>query len=153
MACTPEPPAVVESTEVFEGAWFEVSYPASFQARPSLESSSADGYDSAFFDAPDGEVSFYVHAPQWGGEATDIVLDPITEEVVDSATSTVGSITTTHTTIAARDGAWTRSYVTTYDDRGPSQWTIGWRYASEQARDRYAAAFDAFKESLKQFAN
>ena len=152
-ACAPEAPPVAQSTEVFQGAWFEVSYPASFEPRPSLESSSAEGYDSAFFDAPGGEVSFYVYAPQWGGEATDIALDPATEELVDSTTSTAGPLTTTYTTIAARDGAWTRSYVTTFDDRGPTQWTIGWRYASEQVRDRYEAAFTAFKESLQQFTN
>lgn len=147
------PTAESSATTVFEGAWFEVAYPADFTVRPSLESSSAEGYDSVFFDSPDGEVSFYVHSPQWGGEPGDIALDPATETVADSTATTEGPVTTTRITIRALDGSWERSYVTEADERGPSRWTIGWRYASEEARERYAPAFAAFRESLTQFGD
>lgn len=147
------PTAESSATTVFEGAWFEVAYPADFTVRPSLESSSTEGYDSVFFDSPDGEVSFYVHSPQWGGEPSDFTLDPATEVVQDSTSTTDGPLTTTRVTIRARDGSWVRSYVTEADERGPSRWTIGWRYASEEARERYAPAFEAFRASLTQFGD
>lgn len=147
-AVPPDPPL-----ELFEGAWFQVTHPADFTVRPSLESSSAEGYDSAFFDSPDGEVTFYVHSPQWGGEPSDIAVDPETEVLQDSTSTTEGPVTTTRMTIRALDGSWERSYVTEADERGPSSWTIGWRYASEAARERYARAFEAFRESLIQFGD
>ncbi len=149
----PQPPPPDASTRVFEGAWFEVAYPADFAVRPSLESSSADGFDSAFFDSPDGQVTFYVFSPQWGGEPVDIALDPGTEMMADSTSTTAGPVTTTRVTIRARDGAWERSYVTEEDERGPTRWTIGWRYSSQEARERYAPAFEAFRESLTQFGD
>ena len=153
-ACRSEgAPASGTDTARYEGAWFEVAYPASFAVRPSLESTSADGYDSAFFEAPDGSVRFYVHSPQWGGEPTDVLRDPVTEELVDSVTTQEGPVTTTRTTVAARDGAWTRSYVTRFDARGPTQWTVGWAWASQEARDRWVEAFRSFEASLEQFAN
>jgi hypothetical protein len=149
----PQPPPPDASTRVFEGAWFEVAYPADFAVRPSLESSSADGFDSAFFDSPDGQVTFYVFSPQWGGEPVDIALDPGTEMMADSTSTTEGPVTTTRFTIRALDGSWERSYVTEEDERGPTRWTIGWRYSSQEARERYAPAFEAFRESLMQFGD
>jgi len=98
----PETPPADAPTRIFEGAWFQVAYPADFTVRPSLESSSAEGYDSAFFDSPDGEVTFYVFSPQWGGEPSDIALDPDTEAMQDSTPSTEGPVTTTRVTIRAR---------------------------------------------------
>jgi hypothetical protein len=151
--CAPASPELEDRTRVFEGAWFVVSYPVDFRPRPSIESSTADGFDSVFFDSPDGEATFYLYAPQWGGEAIDIALDPDTERLAEMDTSTDGPITTTRTTITATNGAWTRSYVTEDDERGPTRWTIGWQYASETARVKYSAAFAEFQESLTQFAD
>jgi hypothetical protein len=76
------PAASEGETRVFEGAWFQVAYPADFVAVPSLPSATAEGYDSAFFRSPDGAVEFYVFAPQWGGQPEDIALDPGREELV-----------------------------------------------------------------------
>ena len=66
-----------EDTEcvTYRGARFGVCHPTAFEVVPSLPSSTADGYDSARFVAPDESVSFYVYAPQWGGQATDIEID------------------------------------------------------------------------------
>lgn len=152
-ACSDPPSRAATSWEVYEGAWFTIRHPSDFVPRPSMESSTADGYDSVFFDAPEGEVTFYVHAPQWGGATPDIATDPDTEVMADSTSTVEGPVTTTRTTISARDGSWTRTYQTVYDDRGPSQWTVGWRYSSEAARVRHQADYDEFVASLEQFAN
>src|SRR5690242_4846750 len=63
-----KPIRATPKTQLFRGAWFEVRAPATFVVKPSLKSSTADGYDSVEFVAPDGAVTFYVFAPQWGGE-------------------------------------------------------------------------------------
>ena len=41
---------------VYNGAWFKIKYPSNFKARPSQRSSSAQGYDSAFFTAMKTEM-------------------------------------------------------------------------------------------------
>jgi len=144
---------VTGGLEAFEGAWFEVDYPAGFEARPSLESDSAEGPDSAFFASPDGTVEFYVFSPQWGGEPTDIALDPETETLAAERVLREGPITKRWYTIAAKDGAYQRSYLTVSDDRGPSSWTIGRRYASAADLRRYDPEYLAFRESLRQYAD
>ncbi len=139
--------------KAFEGAWFEVDYPQDFTARPSLQSDSADGADSAFFASPDGTVEFYVHSPQWGGVASDIALDPATERLADEKVVATGPLTKRWSTIAAKDGSYRRSYMTVTDSRGPSNWTIGRKYASQADLRRFDAEYLTFRESLRQFAD
>ena len=137
----------------YRGAWFEVAYPAGFTAAPSLPSPTAPGADSATFTAPDGSVSFYVYAPRWGGIPDDIALDPRTETLDAERVITAGPVMRRWFTIAARDGSYQRSYLTTTDDRGPTSRTIGLRYVSEDALARYEAEYLAFRESLRQFSD
>ena len=137
----------------FSGAWFEIDAPADFTVRPSLPSTSADGFDSAFFASPDGNVEFYVHAPQWGGEPTDIAIDPTTETLSDEKVVTDGPITRRWYTISADDGSYSRSYLTTTDARGPTERTVGIRYRSIEDLRANTAAYTAFRDSLRQFAD
>ena len=137
----------------FSGAWFEIDAPADFTVRPSLPSDSAEGFDSAFFTAPDGAVQFYVHSPQWGGEPTDIAIDPATETLSDEKVVTDGPITHRWFTIAAKDGSYSRSYRTVSDARGPTERTIGIRYRSIADLQAYNARYLAFRDSLRQFAD
>lgn len=137
----------------YAGAWFEIDAPADFTVRPSLPSDSAEGFDSAFFTAPDGAVEFYVHAPQWGGEPTDIAIDPATESLSDEKIVTDGPITRRWFTIAANDGSYGRSYLTTTDSRGPTSYTIGIRHRSIEDLEAYNGAYTAFRDSLRQFAD
>jgi hypothetical protein len=141
--------ALAQEIATFRGAWFEIEYPADFVAVPSLPSTTADGADSATFTAPDGTVSFYVFAPQWGGNPADIALDPATETLESERSATEGPVTRRWFTIAARDGGYRRSYLTTTDERGPSSRTIGLRYASSDALARYQADYLAFRSSLQ----
>ena len=137
----------------FEGAWFEVQYPDAFKATPSQQSSTADGFDSAFFAAPDKTVEFYVFSPQWGGDPADIALDPATETLADERIVKNGEVTKRWYTIAAKDGSYKRSYLSVLDERGPTNWTIGRKYASEADRLRYNAEYLSFRDSLTQFAD
>jgi len=145
--------APAQERRTFEGAWFSIDYPAEFEVRPSLESTTADGYDSARFVAPDGSVAFYVHAPQWGGIPADIALDPATETVAGERVAEDGPLTRRWVTYTARDGSYARSYLTVTDHRGPTSYTIGLRYTSGAALEAYRDAYAAFRQSLEQYAD
>lgn len=145
--------AAAQETRTFRGAWFSIDYPADFEVRPSLRSTTADGYDSAIFAAPDGRVAFYVHAPQWGGVPVDIALDPATERLAGERVVEDGPVTRRWFTIAARDGSYARSYLTVTDDRGPTSTTIGLRYASPEVLDAFRDAYASFRRSLQQYAD
>lgn len=141
-------------TKTFKGAWFEITYPQDFTARGSLPSSTSEGerFDSAFFVAPDGDVEFYIFAPQWDGEATDIALRPNEKEasrqVKDTKTQTV-----TYFTISAKDGSYVRSYQETFRKLENSRWIVGIKYRNQKAYNRYKKAYLAFKASLVQFTD
>ena len=138
-------------TLTYEGAWFSIDFPADFRERSSIPSSTADGYDSAFFVSPDGEVEFYVYSPQWGGDPGDIALDPKTERMGDQAVSAEGGKTVRRWTIEAKDGSYRRSYVETRE--GTVSWVIGIRYADDEALARYRGAYVRFKGSIRQLAD
>lgn len=141
-------------TKTFKGAWFEVSYPATFTAKGSLPSSTTEekGFDSVFFISPDGDVEFYIFSPQWDGEATDIALKPNEREagrqVKETKTQTI-----TYLTISAKDGSYTRSYQETFHKLENTRWIVGIKYCNQEAYNRYKKAYLAFKASLSQFTD
>lgn len=141
-------------TRVFEGAWFQVAYPANFLAFPSLKSTTAERFDSAFFRSPDGAVEFYVFAPQWGGSPSDIALDPEHEVVVaeEKTVDQAGQITT-HRTIAAKSRSYQRSYQITEEPNGPSIWIVGVKYLDADMLATHRQAYLDFKRSLKLWAD
>lgn len=72
----------VSEWKAYKGAWFAIEYPPDFIVKPSLKSTSAKGYYSAYFASPDGSVKFYVFSPQWNGLPSDFALNPETEEYI-----------------------------------------------------------------------
>ncbi len=138
---------------VFSGAWFEIRYPAGFSARPSLKSTTAGGYDSAEFIAPGGEVSFYVFAPQWGGNPADIALMPEREQLVTEQRRQLADREIRWFTIAARDGSYRRSYQETVAQQGSVRTILGIKYRNEEARLRYQQAYQQFRKSLQLYAD
>jgi len=142
-----------QKPNIFHGAWFDVRYPADFTARPSLKSSTAEGYDSAEFISPDGAVSFYVFAPQWGGNASDIALIPEREQLVTEQRRKVRDRKIYWFTIAARDGSYRRSYRETVARQGSTKTIVGIKYRNEEARLRYQNAYELFRKSLKLYAD
>jgi len=141
------------TSAIFRGAWFDVRYPAGFTPRPSLKSSTAEGYDSAEFFSADGTVSFYVFAPQWGGTAVDIALDPEHEQLVSEQQRQVGDRQLRWFTIEARDGSYLRSYQETVARQGSVTTVVGIKYRSEADRLRYQKAYERFRNSLKLYAD
>lgn len=142
------------TTKRFNGAWFDISYPASFTATPSLRSTtSKEGFESVFFTSPDGEVIFYVFSPQWGGEPTDIDLKK--GELLISQDSSANEDLqreVKHWTIEATDKSYRRSYEETIMDQHIN-WVLGIQYKNEAAYKKYQQQYLAFKKSLLQYAD
>ncbi len=137
----------------FEGAWFAVDYPEAFTPKPSLPSTTADGWDSAEFVSPGGAVAFYVFSPQWGGEPSDIAIDPEREVLSGEKRQATEGGEVRWSTICARDGSYCRSYRDTVSGEGSVRTVVGIRYRSEADRRRHAEAYDRFRRSLRQFAD
>jgi hypothetical protein len=142
-----------EGRQVFRGAWFEVRYPADFTVKPSLPSATAAGYDSAEFVSPDGAVSFYLFAPQWGGTAADIDLLPGRERLICDRSLEKADGRWRWFTIEAADGSYRRSYLETIAQQGAVRTVVGIKYRDEAARQRYLKEYLQFRQSLEQFAD
>lgn len=148
------PSGVVQNTwQKYEGAWFEIRYPPGFRVRPSQASTSASGYDSAFFLSSDGTVEFYVFAPQWNGTAHDIEVNPATETLVSQSVARSGTKRIRRVTIKAQDGSYQRSYEDTEVVATNTRKIFGIKYVNADAYNRYQQAYVTFKASLVQFAD
>lgn len=145
--------AVIDAWSTFEGAWFSIQYPASFEAIPSLLSDSAEGYDSVVFEAPDGSAAFYVLAPQWGRAAKDIALDRTAETETGRDERRSGDRMQINRTIRANDGSYTREIEVNREQDGLVQWVFQFRYEDEVAHERYAPDFERFRSSLQTFTD
>lgn len=137
----------------YKGAWFEVKYPATFQVHPSQRSSSAGGYDSVFFTAPDGSVEFYVFSPQWNGEPNDVEINSRNEVLVSQSSEKKGSTTVRRVTVKARDNSYTRSFEDTADSATNTRKVFGIKYRNQDAYSRNRQTYLTFKQSLRQFAD
>jgi hypothetical protein len=135
----------------FKGAWFNIDYPPNFTVKPSMTSSSASGYDSAFFVSPDGLVTFYVYSPQWSGEPKDIEQSKQTEKVISKSTKEGVDRLVREVTIRARNGSYTRSFVDTKGEN--TRLVFGIKYANKKAYKKYLSDYKRFKKSLQQFAD
>jgi hypothetical protein len=140
-------------TKVFKGAWFDIKYPATFTARPSLPvGSAANACESAFFLSPDRLVEFYVFSPQWSGEPSDIALKG-TETLASTRTESSGTSISTWWTITDKAGAYTRSYHEKRDTMSNTNLVFGVKYKDITAYNKYKEQYVAFKASLVQYAD
>lgn len=141
-----------QQTNKFTGAWFDIDYPRTFTARGSMLSTTADGFESAFFRSPDSLVEFYIFSPQWNGEPTDIMLTP-SESMSSSKTENGKEISVKFWTISAKNGSYMRSYQETYNRSFNTKWVVGIKYKNKSAYDHYKDQYIKFKKSLKQYAD
>lgn len=138
-----------EEWRTFQGAWFAIKFPPGFVVRPSLPSNSAlNGFDSAFFTAPDGSVEFYVFSPQWTGFPTDIEIDPTIEVLVSFDVTQRAGKSIRRITIAARDGSYQRSIEDIQDNVTNTRRVFGITYVNVAAFNYYKETYLTFKASL-----
>lgn len=146
--------ALHAQTKTYSGAWFIVKHPSSFTAKGSLESETAgDGkFDSATFTSPDGTVEFYIFAPQWRGEPTDIVLRPGERESAREVKKGK-KLTVTSWTISGKNNAYARSYQHTLENQSKAEWVVGIKYKNAAALKKYRKEYLDFKASLEQYTD
>lgn len=140
--------------KLYQGAWFDIKYPADFSVKPSLISATnKEAYESAFFTSPAGDVSFYVFSPQWSGKATDIALKP-SEKIVsrDSVLNAKNKPTLRNWTIEANDKSYKRSYQEIIKGENIN-WVFGIKYKNDEAYNKYKDRYLAFKKSIVQYAD
>src|SRR3989344_200202 len=160
-------PTVI-GTKDYKGAWFKITYPASFVSK-------AEGADEASFTSPDGSVQFYVYSPQWSGNPVSY-LQALPTETVESDTSTPDITSSTNSygttynkkviryvTLAAKDGSYRRSFVSTTagyvitpdsnDYSSKTHTVFGIKYQNQAVYDKYLNDYLAFKKSLVQYAD
>ena len=142
-----------EAWRSYQGAWFSVDYPPDFQALPSLRAEGMELFDSVFFAAPDGGVSFYVLSPQWRREAEDIRLRPDHEEVVEEGAVAGGEYPGKFSLISARDKSYLRLIETYVSHDQSVSWTFQYRYADAHGRDLHEPDYRRCKSSLVQFTD
>jgi hypothetical protein len=145
--------ALSAADKKYQGAWFEVSYPGDFTARPSMVSSGVpDKYDSARFESPDKKVRFYIFSPQWAGENPDIAVKAGEVEKTDK-TEKSGGFTRRWYTITPKGDGLSRSYVENTNEDKTVRWVVGVEYADQKSYDKHKAKYLKFKKSLRQFAD
>jgi hypothetical protein len=136
----------------YHSDWFTVRYPEDFAVRESLPSGDG-GFDSVFFDAPDGRASFYVLSPQWGRRASDVALRPARERQVSVQETETDRSSRTVRTFAAKDGRRTRIVEENREEGGSVYWVTAFEFQDEVARRSYGEAYERFKASLEQHAD
>lgn len=152
-------PVAASGMKIYEGSWFDIQYPSSFSARPP-EPKEKTGLepDEAFFTSPDKTVEFFVYSPLWGGDPKDYLNVAPNEKLVsekESSSKENGGSLSRWVTVAAKDGSYTRSYVSVKGqiEVGGVHHVFGIKYKDQKSYDRYKADYEAFKKSLMQYAD
>ena len=145
----------------FNGNYFSILYPSNFTADPIGPKDQMDDYefiqtDEATFTSPDGAVEFFVYSPLWGGEPEYYLEflenEEITEEKETTETDEYGFTKTIQwMTFADKDGAYSRSYVSTETES--TFLVFGIKSINEAAYEQYKERYLKFKESLEQYAD
>jgi hypothetical protein len=136
----------------YQGAWFEVKYPASFSVKPGQKSTTKqEGYDSVYFISPDNSVEFFVFSPQWTGQGEGIEINPNTEKLIEQNTEKHKSKNIRWFTVKAKDNSYLRSIRD--DTADNTRLVFGIKYKNKAMYNKYYNDYIAFKQSLKQFAD
>lgn len=155
-------------TSLYEGTWFDIEYPSEFTANPQPAEDSLNNRaqtEEATFTSPDGAVEFFVYSPLWSGEPESYLEVKPSEELVDEKEQVLteeenpdqyGDRVIRWVTIEAKDGSYTRSYVSRraqVDTGSEVHHVFGIKYENQAAYDKYKDAYEAFKDSLIQYAD
>ena len=143
-------PSVSFSQDTFQGAAFRIGVPEGFEVEPSLQSNTNPAaYDSVKVHSEDGNVTFYVFAPRYGGIPADIVLRPAEEKLIEERGSDTDEYVHTWWTIADRELGYARSYHSR-THLGSSQIIVfGIEYKDTPSLKAHMDNYKAFKSSFE----
>lgn len=154
-------------TTLYMGSWFDIRYPQEFTVSPALPASNKNGEktiqtDEATFTSPEGTVAFFVYSPLWSGNPKEYLTIAASEELVDektdekTANGPSGGTKTRWVTLKAKDGSYYRSFVSIRRQLGSGSelhHVFGIKYRDMAAYETHKAAYAAFKQSLRQYAD
>jgi hypothetical protein len=142
------------AAQIFEGAWFKVTYPDTFVAAGSLKSLTNNGFDSATFRSPGSDVEFYIFSPKVGGKPEDLEPTIAQETLIASAESKGKSRIVKWRTYQPRDKSYTRSIEETRTPDGLYVTrVVAIKYRDAAALKKYKADYTIFKTSLEAYAD
>lgn len=152
-----------KETSVYHGSWFSIKYPKNFVPSP-LTSTDVQKdelpTDEVRFTSPDKSVEFFVYSPQWNGDPKEYLKVASNEELVSEKSENGGKdlekFITKWATIKAKDGSYTRSYVSMknqVDTGSDVHHVFGIKYKDAASYELHKDAYIAFKASLEQFAD
>ena len=147
-------PAVTDSPCLgtpYVGAWFEVIVPEDFIAKPSLPSTTNDGYDSVWFINSSLDLALYIYSPQWGGKPSDILDDSLIVNLTEHVQSNEQSSVLTRT-VAYNDGK-TGIFTSTEMLDYASHLTTGYRSEHKILPKELEQIYSCFVASIQQFAD
>lgn len=148
-------------TVTYNGQWFDIKYPENFELKPRVDEMDPPATaDEMYFASKDDAVEFFVFSPLWGGEPA-AYLDAAPGEVLSATKSETSGEgldkkTITWGTFKANDNSYLRSYVSIksqVDTGSDLHHVFGIRYKDQKTYDQYKAAYEAFKQSLIQYAD
>ena len=148
----------VSKWNLFRGEWFDIRYPRGWSAhRGARSNTAAKGTDSARFHSPDGQVEFYVFSPMWNGtpDTYNAKRETVVARKVQTQAEDAGkhqdALRTIWLTTRANDRSYWRSVVDRENISRNTRHVFAFRYRDTPTRRKYAAAFDLFKKSLRQY--
>jgi hypothetical protein len=146
-------PTLAFAAQVFEGAWFNVRYPDTFVAQGSQKSLGTDGFDSATFRSPTGDVEFYIFSPQVGGKAEDLEKWIASEKLIASSEAKSAARMIKWRTYQAFDKSYTRSVEETRTPDGLYVTRVlAIKYKDATALAKYKTDYATFKSSHVAYA-
>lgn len=151
------------SGTLYRGSYFDIKYPREFIAKPTEPVQT----DEAYFSSPDGAVEFFVFSPLWAGDPENYLEVAPTEEIVSEKTETGEALPNQlkdseriirWVTIKAKDESYYRSFVSIKEqvrEDGGSELhhVFGIKYKDNETYEKYKDAYEAFKNSLEQYAD
>jgi len=152
---------VTTKTATYNGQWFDIRYPENFELKPRVDEMDPSATaDEMYFASKDNSVEFFVFSPLWRGEPA-AYLDAAPGEVLSATKSETSGEgldkkTITWGTFKAKDNSYLRSYVSIksqVDTGSDLHHVFGIRYKDQKTYDLYKGAYEAFKQSLVQYAD
>jgi hypothetical protein len=153
----------------YTGAWFTIKYPTNFSVVPlSKSSTSIDGYDGVKFVAAKDLVEFYIYSPQSGGlqadytneisakvgsEKTETDKTQTKDYVVEGKVIETNAIIKRIIVISAKNNSYRRTFEMSEDYLNATRLIFGFRYPDKARFKNYLPSYEAFKNSLLQYAD
>lgn len=157
---------------LFRGYYFDIKYPREFIAKPveptvDYNRKTFVQTDEAYFSSPDGTVEFFVYSPLWSGDPENYLTIAPTEEIVSEKSETGPALPNQlrdservirWVTIKAKDESYYRSFISIKeqvreDGHSELHHVFGIKYQDDEVYEEYKDAYDAFKNSLEQYAD